>query len=247
MAGDVPAVTAAIRLLECLREYWPGGRTAGSLAQELGINRSTCYHLLHTLRHWEWVEQAGRRWTVGPALTRFGTYGAAASPALQEALQEELESLARELPFVVAFAVQRSRDGSFVILAKAEVARLVRLTVEIGATFPPHVPSLRRVFDAWPGGAWPSPSSGRDPAEALDAVRRRGFAVSLGEYEPEYGAIAAPVFDAGRSVRWGVCVFAFSSQLEAASVADVANDVIRTARRLSERTGGVWPVEAAGV
>lgn len=242
MQKDVPAVSAAIRILERLREAGPVGRPAGLLSRELAINRSTCYQLLHTLRRWDWVSQAGQRWTVGPGLSRFGANGA----GLTVTLQEELETLTRAFPFVVAFAVQRSQKGSFVIVAKAEVAQLVRLTVEVGASFPPHAPALRRVFDAWPSGTGSRPAAPQDPPDTLGTVRQRGYAVSLREFEPEHSAVAAPVFDASGSVRWGLCVLAFASRLHAANVADVAQAVVRAAQRVSKRAGGIWP-EAAGM
>lgn len=219
--------SAAIRILERLREAGPAGRPAGLLSRELAINRSS---------------QAGQRWTVGPRLSQFGTHGA----GLAATLQEELETLTRAFPFVVAFAVQRSQEGSFVIVAKAEVAQLVRLTVEGGRrsrrTRPPCAVCSTRGRAA-PAHARPRRRIRRTRwGPYASAGTRSACASSSPSTAPSR---RRPSTRAGRCAG-GLCVLAFASRLHAANVADVAQAVVRAAQRVSERAGGIWP-ESAGM
>ena len=50
MASDVPAVTNAVRILERISRDWPDAVSSGSLIDDLGLNRSTCYNILGTLQ-----------------------------------------------------------------------------------------------------------------------------------------------------------------------------------------------------
>src|SRR5215813_7684093 len=48
--NEVPAVVSAVRLLERIAADWPDPVASGTLIDELGLNRSTCYNILGTLQ-----------------------------------------------------------------------------------------------------------------------------------------------------------------------------------------------------
>ena len=77
MTNEVPAVSAAIRLVERIAAEAPQAVSAGTLAGALGLNRSTCYNILATLQQAGWVNNLGNRsgWTLGPGLSTLAGLG----------------------------------------------------------------------------------------------------------------------------------------------------------------------------
>jgi hypothetical protein len=45
LSTDVPAVSAAVRILERLAQAWPEAVAPGTVVSELRLNRSTCYNI----------------------------------------------------------------------------------------------------------------------------------------------------------------------------------------------------------
>jgi DNA-binding IclR family transcriptional regulator len=254
MASEVPAVSAAVRILERLARDWPHLVTPAELVRDLSLNRSTCYNIVGTLLQAGWAAgQAGRPgWTLGPRL--LALTGVPDRVTFQIA-QEEMDELSQRLGFVV-FLAQRAPDGGYQVVAAADRVTGVRVTVGMGDTFPFSAPALMAVFLAW-----------QDPADAksalqarqitrftpatvtdvdtllaeLAATRDRGFGVSLRQYKGVQSAVSAPVFDAAGRVRLGLCTVAFSSDLDAGNVAEVGAAVRTTADRITDRVGGARP------
>jgi DNA-binding IclR family transcriptional regulator len=257
MAGEVPAVTAAVRILERLAKAWPDAMAPGALVRELGLNRSTCYNIVGTLQQAGWVAGLDGRpgWMLGPRLLLIT---GVTDKARLELEQEEIEALSSSLNFVVFLAAREPRVG-FRVLAVAERSTGVRVTVSVGDTFPFSAPALMQASLAW-----------LDPAEAdrlLDAeqviaftertitdrgelrtaferVRNVGYAESIQQYNMAQSGVAAPIFDAGGAIRHVLCSLAFSSELDQGNVAEVGGAVRRCADSITRRTGGILPARA---
>jgi IclR family transcriptional regulator, acetate operon repressor len=250
---DVPAVSATIRIVERLRAEWPAGVAAGELSRSMGINRSTCYNLLHTLARAGWVASGGRGWTLGPGLLHVAQVPA---QRVAVAIQEHLEPLARDLGAVV-FAVECCADGRFLVVSKADPgASAVRVTVDVGEAFPPAAPAMMRACTAWLGeeelAAWlavrpPEPFTPLtivDPGALraeLARVRTRGYAISLEEYGLGQSGVAAPIFDERGGARTALCTLGFSTDLHAGTVDAVGARLRETAHTVTMQTGGRWP------
>jgi DNA-binding IclR family transcriptional regulator len=255
MAANVPAVDAAVRILEKLAAEWPRSTSPGLLVEELGLNRSTCYNILATLQRAGWATSTGERagWTLGPRLL---TLTGVSHELVTSVVQEELDELSRSLGFV-AFAAERDGSGGYTVVAKAERASGIRVTVGVGDRFPFAAPALLQAF-----GAWMAPEeldklirrhglteftryTVTDPA-ALSAllaeVRARGYSQSIRQLDLSQGAAAATVFDAKGKAMLVIAVLAFSSELDEERVAGVGEIVRATADRITERIGGAPPV-----
>jgi DNA-binding IclR family transcriptional regulator len=254
MSNDVPAVSAAVRILHRLAADWPRPVMAGPLIKELEINRSTAYSILATLQKVGWAVNLGGRngWTLGPkllVLTRItGDRHAAA-------FQQEIEEMSRELGAgFVTFVAESDGAGGYVTVAKAELQTGIRVTVSIGETFPFSAPALMQAFCAW---LPPEEFEGRvqrhglerfnertvtDPAAlraVLAQVRADGFARSLQQYNLSQSAVAAPVFDEhGRAFR-AICTLGFASDLHEGNVEDIGRIARTHAERITARVGGV--------
>jgi IclR family acetate operon transcriptional repressor len=254
LSTEVPAVSAAVRILERLATAWPGLVTPGTLVSELELNRSTCYNILGTLQQAGWVTgREGRPgWTLGPRLL---TITGVPDNVRLDVAQEEIEALSAELRFVVFLAVRQPGAGHHV-LAAAEQRGGVRVTVSVGDTFPFSAPALMQASLAW------SPAeeidrlldseqlisftgktiTGREGLhKALSKVRSVGYAESIQQFNLAQSGVAAPVFGSRGAVRYVVCSLAFSSELDDANVAVAGNAIRKCAEAITLRTGGVLP------
>jgi len=260
MASDVPAVMAAVRILERLAEAWPDAVTPGTLVRELGLNRSTCYNIVGTLQQAGWVAGLDGRpgWMLGPRLLLIT---GVTDKARLELEQEEIEALSASLNFVVFLAAREPRIG-FRVLAVAERGAGVRVTVSVGDTFPFSAPALMQASLAWLDpdvaqrlldGEEVIAFTERTVTDhdglrlAFERVRTVGHAESVQQYDMAQSGVAAPIFDAGGAVRHVVCSLAFSSELNDGNVADVGAAVRRCADTITRRTGGILPTRASPV
>jgi DNA-binding IclR family transcriptional regulator len=257
MASDVPAVDAAVRILERLASVAPAPVGAGQLVKELQLNRSTCYNILTTLQRAGWVTSLGERagWTVGPRL--LSLTGDAAG-LVAAATQQELDRLSARLRLVV-FVAEMDGSAGYTVTAKAELQTGVRVTVGIGDRFPFSAPALLHAL-----GAWIPPESFDRLVEhhglrafteytvvdreqlhkVLESVRNDGYSRSIRQFDLSQAAVAAPVFDSrGRPYR-AVCSLGFSSELNERNVEEVGQAVRACADAITLRTGGVLPAAA---
>ena len=257
MASDVPAVTAAVRILERLAKAWPDAVAPGALVRELGLNRSTCYNIVGTLQQAGWVAGLDGRpgWMLGPRLLLIT---GVTDKARLELEQEEIEALSSALEFVV-FLAAREPSAGFRVLAVAERGTGVRVTVSVGDTFPFSAPALMQASLAWLDTAEADrlldaegviAFTERTVTErealrlAFERVRTVGHAESLQQYNMAQSGVAAPIFDAAGAVRRVLCSLAFSSELDHGNVADVGAAVRRCADTITRRTGGIHPTRA---
>ncbi|ODU03881.1 MAG: hypothetical protein ABT15_15425 [Pseudonocardia sp. SCN 73-27] len=255
MASDVPAVVNAVRLLERIAREWPDPVSTGTLIEELGLNRSTCYNILGTLQRAGWAATRGDRggWWLGPRLL---AVAGSAPDWVGDIVRQELEDLSRRLGFLV-FALRRHGPSDYAVVAKADRGHGVRMTVGVGDTFPFSAPAIMRAFHAW-----------SDPDEVdrlidkhgltaftdetkvdrtalraeLAATRERGYGQSLREYELGQSGVSAPVFDANGQVSMALCSLAFASELNERTVGNTGELVRACGVRITERTGGALPV-----
>ena len=259
MAGDVPAVANAVRLLERMAEAWPEPVSPGALISELGLNRSTCYNILRTLQRSGWATTRGARsgWSLGPRLLTLTGSPAGAVTAI---VQRELDDLSRRLGFVV-FACQHTAAGRYSVLAKAERGQGVRVTVSAGDSFPFSAPAIMQAFHAWDEPAefdrlaarygieqfTPRTVTGPERLhELLRLTRQRGYGTSLQEYDEAQAGVAAPVFSAKGAVLMVLCSLAFSSELDESNVAGAGEQVRDAALRITAVTGGRPPAGTGG-
>jgi IclR family acetate operon transcriptional repressor len=257
VANNVPAVASSIRIIERLAAEWPDAVSPRVLVTELGLNRSTCYNILATLQSNGWVRSLGDRtgWTLGPRLLTLT--GVTDDLALQ-IVREEIEQLTRKLGFVV-FVAEPDGSGGYVVVARAEQRRGVRVTVGVGEYFQFSAPALMYAFHGW-----------QDPEQFEQAVKRvgitaftphtitdheavmaelkntreRGYSISVQQYDLAQSGVAAPVFDHRGKVAWVLCSLAFSSELNQDNVERAGELLAECGMRITERIGGLLP-EAA--
>lgn len=254
LSTDVPAVSAAVRILERLAKAWPEMVTPGTLVSELKLNRSTCYNIVGTLQQAGWVSgREGRPgWTLGPRLL---TITGVPDNVRLHVAQEEIEALSDELKFVV-FLSACQPGGVHHVLAVAERSSGIRVTVSMGDSFPFSSPALMHASLAWmaPDEAdrlldteqviaftAKTVTDREELHKAFAKVRSVGYAESIQQFNMAQSGVAAPVFDSHGTVKYAVCALAFSSELYDTNVAAAGNATRRCAEAITLRTGGTLP------
>lgn len=235
------------------------------LARTMGINKSTIYRVLSTLKASGFVDQNPLTGKYALGIRAFEVGVAVANRlGLLEQASPEMEVLAQRFNETVNLAVL---DGAEIIyLHKIESSEPLRLGLRVGTRVPAYCSALgkcllafldSREFRNW-SQLW-MPNDGRletftprtiaTPlalADELDLIRRRGFALDDEEYKPGIRCLAAPVYN-----HLGQLVAAISLAAPAVRLTierlneEVGPAVVETARRISEHLGyGFYAAQA---
>ena len=182
-----------------------GPASLASLVQATGLARPTAHRLATALEHHRLVARDLQgRFVLGPRLRELAT--AAGEDRLLEAAHPVLARL-RDITGESAQLYRRQGD-SRVCVAGAERLTGLRDTVPVGATLTMKAGSAAQILLAWeePDRLHRGLREARFTATALSAVRRRGWAQSVGEREPGVASVSAPVRGPGGRVVAAVSV-----------------------------------------
>ena len=216
----IGSVQRALRVLELLAQH-PAGLNAKQVSQQVGINLSTCYHLLNTLI-------ASGYAVKDPDTSLFCLSGKVGYTILDHASPAQL---VRHLtPHVQALqetthetAYLSLWDGEEIILSSIiESPRSVRVkTLVIGYSEGNHAMALGKAILAYfddeqlarylADRELPAftPNTLTDPAalnKHLLQIREQGYALDLEEYLPDVHCLGAPIFDATGQITASIAI-----------------------------------------
>ena len=203
-----------------------GPRTLAGLVEATGLSRATAHRLAVALEaHRLLARDAAGRFVLGPRLTGLDL-PALARPAL-EALRDATGESAQ---------LYRRQGGVRVCVAAAERPAGLRDTVPVGAALTMSAGSAAQVLLAWedPERLYRDLHGARFSAQALAAVRRRGWAQSVAEREPGVASVSAPVRGPGGRVVAALSVSGPIGRLGRSPGRQHAPLVVGEAVRLSE-------------
>ena len=246
--AHVQSVDRALTVLEILAQRGVAGVT--EIAGELGVHKSTASRLVAVLESRGFVEQLADR---GKYRLGFGIVRLAGALTVQRDLAHEsrkaCEALAADVGETVNVAIL---DGDRVInLSEVRGPAAIALHNWVGQSTPPHATSSGKVLLALTPGLDLTALLG-DPlppytphtlpdlaalAGELEAVRARGWAATVEEYELGLNALAAPVLDHEGRVVAAVSVSGPSYRLSPAVFDEVAPRLLRAAAEVSRRLG----------
>lgn len=256
--GTVPAAAQTLAILRLLSEQ-AGPVPAAVIVRELGLPRSTVYHLLATMADQGFITHLpdDRRWALGVASYELGT-GYSRQAPLQRLARVPLADLTDRVGETAHLAVQHGREVVYVIEERAPGRP--PLVTDVGVRLPAQLTaSGRAILAALPAAAvralFPDLSAfvlrtgiGPRSMSALRAllveVRRRGYAVEDGEVSTGYASIAAAVLDHARHPVAAIAVTFPAAETGAGEREAIADRVTRTAALLSRRLGGTPVVRA---
>lgn len=232
-----------------------GPVTAGHVARELGLPRSTTYHLLAELVAAGFV-------THLPEERRYGLGLAAFELGSAYLRHDPLERLAR--PVLLGLIGRTGHTAHLGVLHGRETLYLLReqpavhatVVTDVGVRLPAHLPASGRamlgllpaaqVRALFPGRSSFVDRTGRGPRDlpglrrALAAERRRGWAVEDGYVTPGFASVAAPVVDhSGHPIAAISTTFRHECAEECAETwPELAAETRRAATELNTRING---------
>lgn len=207
--AQVPAADQTLRILRHLARR-PAPVAASALARDLGIPRSTIYHLLSTLQSHGFVVHLAqeRRWGLGTSAFELAG-GYSRQEPLARLGRPLVASLADRLGESAHLAVMSGRDVLYIVEERA--ARRPALVTEVGVRLPAHLTATGRAMLAalprtqvralYPDASAFTNRTGRGPGrpaelrELLRQVRQNGVATEDGEVTAGFRSVAAPVLD----------------------------------------------------
>lgn len=255
----VPAAREALAILRLLSGQ-AGPIPAAVIVRELGLPRSTVYHLLAALVDEGFVTHLpeDRRYALGIAAYELGT-GYSRQAPLQRLARAPLAELVDRIGHTAHLAVQHGREVIYVIEERAPGSP--PLVTDVGVRLPAQLTaSGRAMLAALPAAQlralFGEPSAfvlrtglGPRSLSALRALlvdtRRRGYAVEDGEVTPGWASVAAAVLDHSGHPVAGIAVTFPAAGRPEARHDRIAARVVRTADTLTRRIGGTPPSRPA--
>jgi DNA-binding IclR family transcriptional regulator len=207
--AEVPAASHALDILMYLSTQAAPVPAAG-IARELGLPRSSVYHLLSTLAARGFVVHVPeeQRWGLGVTSYELGT-GYARQAPLQRLARGPLAALVDHTGQSAHLAVMHGREVIYVIEERARGR--APLVSDVGVRLPAHLAASGRAMLAalsrkQVSALFPAPAAfvsrtGRGPkslsalARSLAEIRRTGYAVEDGEITPDFVSVAVAVLD----------------------------------------------------
>ncbi|MFT3888207.1 MAG: IclR family transcriptional regulator [Arachnia sp.] len=200
----VEAVDRALTLLLALADAGPDGATLAELADATGLNKSTAYRSLSTMRLRGFAEQDADQGSYRLGSAAFELTERSYGPRnLANALHPALVALAHATNELVHFGVL---TGDHILyLDKVEPERAIRVWSAVGQRMPVASTAMGRALLAardvpdrlLPGYLRSVPESRPVSAERLHesvhAARVRGYAVEHGENEPDVSCLGTVV------------------------------------------------------
>lgn len=252
--AQVPAARNALLLLQALARR-PAPVPAATLARELGLPRSTTYHLLGELQRTGFVVHlpADRRWGLGVSAFDLGSAYVRQAP-LARLAAPEMARLVDAVGQTAHLVVLHGREVLYVIEERA--AGRPPLVSDVGVRLPAHLTASGRAVLAdlapaqvralFPDAAAFVDRHGAGPASLsslrrlLVEVRSRGYATEEGEVTRELSSVAVAVHDPSGHPVAAVGVTFASADREGGDVAEqeLVDAVTASARRLAQRLRG---------
>jgi DNA-binding IclR family transcriptional regulator len=250
--GNVPAARQVLSILRYLARQ-PSPVPASAIGRDLGLPRSTTYHLLNELADAGFVVHLAddRRYGLGVSAYELGT-GYLRQEPLQRLARVPLSALTDQTGHSSHLAVMHGRDVLYLIEERAPGR--APLVTDVGVRLPAALTAsgrsmlatlpaaaVRALFPA--SGAFAprterGPRTPRELRELLAEVRRRGYATEHGEVTTGFSSIAAAVPDHSGHPVASVALTFPDSQADAVLIPRFASHVTRAATEISRRLGG---------
>jgi DNA-binding IclR family transcriptional regulator len=250
--ANAPAAAQALDVLELLaRHVAPMPATA--IARDLGLPRSTVYHLLAVLRDRGFVVhlEQERRYGLGVGAFELGSAYARQEP-LRWIARTVLTKLVERTTHNGHFAVLHGRDALYVIEERA--AGRPSLVTDVGVRLPAQLTaSGLAMLAALPPqqvhALWPTrrdlvrrhdagPASLTELRKALAEVRRAGHAQEDGSVTPGFASVAAAVLDHNGHPLAAVALTFPAAEVDAAGREALAAEVTGAAAQVAHHIRG---------
>jgi len=251
MAGNVQAVTRALRILEAVAD---AGGVCGvrDLARRLDLKPPTIHGLMQTLAAQGYLERTGAGYRLGFKCMQLAGAFFKDQP-LRDVARPYMEELVERVGETVSLAVLGNSEviwiahalGTRNVVAAHEQSAHPYETA-CGRVLLAHTPSeaVRDFIAHHPLGenAADDLRTLHDLERELRAIRRQGYAIFRGKGLDGSSAVAAPIHDHTGSIVGAIGVVMPSARFQGEHLATAIEAVRATARRISEQLGGATNV-----
>ena len=248
---QVPSVTLAAQMLKLLSRHKYKCCSLKDIAERLDASPTTCLRILRTLEAENFVhfDVETKKYSLGPYLIPLGNRAAELNDAVASATAK-IKRIASKTGLTTVL-IQRW-DDRLVYTASAEPpSEGVRLSISAGQQIPMTSGAHGRCFLAFDDetelrrlismGLRPVTSESiTDPSrflEAVQEVRRIGYALSHGEIKPGFSAVDVPIFSKSGRVELVISCMYVTSLMARDQLSDLIGLLITTSRKLSEWNG----------
>lgn len=226
--SDTTSVTAVLRALRLLEAFGMDDAqlSLAELSRRTGLHKTTALRLARTLSEGHYlVQRADGNWRLGRAV---GWLGACyqATFDVHEIVEPVLRVLSMDTGESASFYVREGNQRT--CLARVNGPRTIRHDVRVGIGLPLNLGAPGRVILAFSGVA----------GEPYASIRSSGYAMSLGEREPEVSSVAAPVFGLQRQLLGSICISGPTSRLNKNRLLELAQTIMQAANQLSYAIAG---------
>lgn len=250
--ANAPAATQALAVLRLLARHTEP-QPAAAIARDLGLPRSSVYHLLRVLGDDGFVVHLPeeRRYGLGVAAFELGSAYMRQAP-LQRVARPLLTRLVDTTTHNAHLAVLHGRDVLYLLEERAPGRP--SLVTDVGVRLPAQLTAsglamlaalpgaqLRALFpsrDAFVQRHGVGPRSLPELRTEVQQVRRAGFASEDGSVTPEFASVASAVLDHNGHPLAGVAVTFPTADVGPRGRGALAAQVSRTAAELSRRISG---------
>lgn len=221
-AKGVDAVDRALQILGCFAPDKPDLSLA-DIAKATGLYKSTILRLAVSLDKFGFMlRDENGRFRLGPAIWRLGSAYRQAFD-LSTILRPELEHLSNSTGETASYYI---RDGnSRVCLYRSEPMRAIRHSIAEGTIMPLAQGASGKILRAFSGLE----------GEALPRITKNGFAISLGERDPEVAAVAVPIRATGGALLGALAISGLISRFSTDRILALLAALQETQQRLANK------------
>lgn len=219
----VYSVERALMLLQCFGRAGET-RSLASLARHSGMYKSTTLRLANSLCRMGFLQRDEEGlYILGPELMRLASLNR--NPVdIEEIMRDALRALTVVTQETASFYIRHGRQR--LCLYREHSPRAVRHFLREGERLPLNDGAAGRIIRSFSKYA-------RNPELAV--VRRRGWAIALGESHPELATIAAPVFNREKELLGALTVSGPLSRFTSEKVQSFRDVVVKSAKDLTAR------------
>lgn len=221
-------VTAVVRAMQLLEAFGMADAqlSLAELSRRTGLHKTTALRLARTLAASHYlVQREDGHWRLGRAV---GWLGACyqATFDVHEVVEPVLRKLSADTAESTSFYVREGNQRT--CLARVNGPRTIRHNIHLGVGLPLDLGAPGRVILAFSG----------ESGEPYESIRRSGYALSLGERDPEVSSVAAPVFGWHRQLLGSVCISGPTLRLGQTELVALAQTIMQAANQLSYAIAG---------
>lgn len=245
----VGALSSGLKVLRYLtRASTPLGVTR--IANDLGLNASTCFNLLKTLVHENLIvfDEPTKTYSIGLGLVELAK-GALEKASYVRLLKPHLQELA-ERHNVTTTLWQRTSDERVVLVDLAESGSPMRIHMSIGQRLPMYIAALGRCMAAHSGLTqfelrrklnelrWEDGPGFEMYMQEVQKTRQNGYAVDCGNYVKGAVTVSSPVLDNTFCPIMAVSAVGFSTQFSDRSIKALGEDLRNRCEEVSSAISG---------